>query len=407
MKTSLKSERYYFDAFIKTAQYLATLTTYQDIWIHIEKIIKNFYDADLFFFFERGINGKIKEHQNNLSNSQYLNYKSDIFKNTIAQILENGFIALESINTPDPYALTFLPISKANQIMGVMIIGHKRSEPLQKNLLNIYLALAGLIGTTIERLSMVEELRNHHSQLEELVKERTIDLIKSQEQLYRKEKLATIGKIAGSIGHEIRNPLGVISNSTYFLNIKLKDSDGKVKKHLNILQREILRVNEIISDLLDFARIKQPVFKEVDINIFIKDILENFKFPENIILKKHLDAELPRIQIDSNQIQQAFQNIILNAIQAMPEGGKLEIKTLTSENTVEIVFKDTGVGIPRENLQKIFEPLFTTKARGIGLGLSIVKDIVESHNGMIYVESEVDVGTSFTVKLPILRKEEM
>ncbi|MCK5158286.1 MAG: GHKL domain-containing protein, partial [Candidatus Heimdallarchaeota archaeon] len=229
----------------------------------------------------------------------------------------------------------------------------------------------------------------------------------SQEQLYRKEKLATIGKIAGSIGHEIRNPLGVISNSTYFLNIKLKDSDGKVKKHLNILQREILRVNEIISDLLDFTRIKQPFFKEVDINIFIKDILENFKFPENIILKKHLDAELPRIQIDSNQIQQAFQNIILNAIQAMPEGGKLEIKTLTSENTVEIVFKDTGVGIPRENLQKIFEPLFTTKARGIGLGLSIVKDIVESHKGMIYVESEVDVDTSFTVKLPILRKEEM
>ena len=180
-----------------------------------------------------------------------------------------------------------------------------------------------------------------------------------------------------------------------------------MKKHLNILQREILRVNEIISDLLDFTRIKQPFFKEVDINIFIKDILENFKFPENIILKKHLDAELPRIQIDSNQIQQAFQNIILNAIQAMPEGGKLEIKTLTSENTVEIVFKDTGVGIPRENLQKIFEPLFTTKATGIGLGLSIVKDIVESHKGMIYVESEVDVDTSFTVKLPILIKEEM
>ncbi len=382
MKNSLNSERYYFDAFIKTAQYLATLTTYQDIWIHIEKIIKNFYDADLFFFFERGINGKIKEHQNDLSNSQFLNYKSDIFKKTIAQVLENGFIALELINTPDPYALTFLPISKANQIMGVMIIGHQRSESLPKNLLNIYLALAGLIGTTIERLS-------------------------SQEQLYRKEKLATIGKIAGSIGHEIRNPLGVISNSTYFLNIKLKDSDGKVKKHLNILQREILRVNQIVSDLLDFARIKQLVFKEVDINIFIKDILENFKFPENIILKKHLDAELPRIQIDSNQIQQAFQNIILNAIQAMPEGGKLEIKTLTSENTVEIVFKDTGVGIPRENLQKIFEPLFTTKATGIGFGLSIVKDIVESHKGMIYVESEVDVDTSFTVKLPILIKEEM
>ncbi len=382
MKNSLNSEMYYFNAFIKTAQYLANLITYQDIWIHIEKIIKNFYDADLFFFFERGINGKIKEHQNDLSNSQFLNYKSDIFKKTIAQVLENGFIALELINTPDPYALTFLPISKANQIMGVMIIGHQRSESLPKNLLNIYLALAGLIGTTIERLS-------------------------SQEQLYRKEKLATIGKIAGSIGHEIRNPLGVISNSTYFLNIKLKDSDEKVKKHLNILQREILRVNEIISDLLDFTRIKQPFFKEVDINIFIKDILENFKFPENIILKKHLDAELPRIQIDSNQIQQAFQNIILNAIQAMPEGGKLEIKTLTSENTVEIVFKDTGVGIPRENLQKIFEPLFTTKAKGIGLGLSIVKDIVESHKGMIYVESEVDVDTSFTVKLPILIKEEM
>ena len=224
-----------------------------------------------------------------------------------------------------------------------------------------------------------------------------------KEQLVRNERLSAIGMLASSIAHELRNPLGVISNSAYYLKMKLKSTDEKVKKHLNILQKMVEESNKIISELLDFARIKSFSFEEANINNITTDALDNVELTENIILEKNLDAELPIINVDPNRIQRAFQNIILNAVQAMPEGGKLEIKTLARKTMVEIIFRDTGVGISEENLQKIFEPLFTTKSKGFGLGLAIVKDIIDKHGGTIEVESEVDVGTTFIVKLPLTR----
>ena len=222
-------------------------------------------------------------------------------------------------------------------------------------------------------------------------------------QLVRKERLSAIGMLASTIAHELRNPLGVISNSVYYLKMKLKSMDEKVKKHLNILQKMVEDSSRIISELTDFARLKSFSFVEVNINNITTEALDNIELPEKIILEKNLDVELPIIKADPNQIQRAFQNIILNAVQAIHERGKLEIKTLARKNLVEIIFKDTGVGISKENLQEIFEPLFTTKAKGFGLGLAIVKDIIDKHGGTIEVESEVDVGTTFIIKLPLRR----
>ncbi len=233
------------------------------------------------------------------------------------------------------------------------------------------------------------------------------ELKKAQKELIIKEKLATIGKLAGSIGHDLRNPLGVINNSAYYLSIKLKDADENIKKHLHILEGEVQRANSFISNLLDFAKVKTMSFEKADVNNIIKSLLGKIIFPEDIFLEIDLNAELPLIQLDPNQIQDAFQNIILNAIQAMPEGGKLEIKTLMMENNIEIIFKDTGIGIPRKNHQKIFEPLFTTKSNGIGLGLSIVKDIVEKHEGKIEIVSVANAGSIFTLKIPLLKTKEM
>ena len=233
------------------------------------------------------------------------------------------------------------------------------------------------------------------------------ELKQAQKELIIKEKFATIGKLAGSIAHDLRNPLGVINNSAYYLSMKLKDADEKIKKHLHILEGEVQRANSFITNLLDFAKIKTMSFEKADVNNSIKSLLDKIIFPENIFLEIDLNAELPLVKLDPNQIQDAFQNIILNSIQAMPEGGKLEIKTLIQENNIEIMFKDTGIGIPRKNHQKIFEPLFTTKSNGIGLGLSIVKDIVEKHEGKIEVESVVNVGSIFTLKIPLIKKKEM
>jgi len=222
-----------------------------------------------------------------------------------------------------------------------------------------------------------------------------------EERLVRTERLAAIGQLASSVGHELRNPLGVISNSTYYLNTKLKDADGKITKHVSIIQREVGRANKIISDLLDFSKAKPPSLEEGDMNTIIRDTLGEIKVPENISVKTHLNGKLPRVLLDPDQIRQVFLNIVSNALQVMPEGGRLDIKTGVKGHFAEITFKDTGEGIPEDNLKKVFNPLFTTKAKGIGLGLSIVKGIVEGHKGRIEVKSKLGKGTTFIVKLPL------
>ena len=264
-----------------------------------------------------------------------------------------------------------------------------------------------------ENIAFLEEevflLNEIGSRLKDILegKEARDKLIEAQEQLIRHEKLAVIGKLAGSIGHELRNPLGVINNSIYYLNLKLKDIDvdDKVKKHLKIMQEEVRTSNSIISNILDFSKIRNLLFEEVEVNAILEEIVDSISFPENIILEKQFSAEIPRLLLDPFQIKLAFRNIVLNAVQAMSDGGKLKIKSKTSGKMVKIIFEDTGKGITKENLPKIFGPLFSTKVKGIGLGLSMAKDVIEKHDGFVKVDSEVDVGTTFTIVLPLIRKE--
>jgi len=251
-----------------------------------------------------------------------------------------------------------------------------------------------------ERKKAEEELKKHRDHLEELVEERTKELKEAQGQLIRKEKLAVIGQLAGSVAHELRNPLGVIGNSIYYLNMILKHPDKKVIKYLNILKREIKRSNDMVSDLLDFSKVQSPSLTKSNLNTLIGDTIAEIKIPEQINFEMELDEKLPQIPLDPEKIQRVIQNMISNAIGAIPEQGKLEIKTRKSDDFAEIIFRDSGEGIPKEKLNKIFEPLFTTKAKGIGLGLAIVKNIIDHHNGKIEVESKVGKGTTFFIKLP-------
>jgi PAS domain S-box-containing protein len=228
-----------------------------------------------------------------------------------------------------------------------------------------------------------------------------------QEKLVTSEKLAAIGQLASAIGHEIRSPLGVIKNSAYFLNMRLKDAaDEKVVKHLKILEKEVNSANLIISDLLDFARKKTPTLDQTDLNETVKNTLSIITVPENIRVEIKL-GEIPKMLLDKEQVQRACQNLILNAVQAMPEGGKLTIQTTKQDDSAKLIVGDTGVGIPKENMPKLFTPLFSTKAKGIGLGLVICRQIVESHDGNITVESRVGEGSTFTVKLPIRTEKEI
>jgi signal transduction histidine kinase len=253
----------------------------------------------------------------------------------------------------------------------------------------------------IERKNAQGSLMQLNEELEARVEERTKALKEAQERMMRQEKLAAIGKLAGSVGHELRNPLGVITNSIYYLGLKLSANDEKIRKHLRIIQEESERANEIISQLLDFARMKNDENTTVDINSLINQTLERTQKPDNVTVTTCLSEHLPTILIGSGRMAQVFQNIIVNAFQAMPEGGELEITDICDNDVIEIAFKDSGVGISPENLQHMFEPLFSTKIKGIGLGLSIAKEIVEQFKGTIEVKSEVGVGSTFLVKLPL------
>ncbi len=228
----------------------------------------------------------------------------------------------------------------------------------------------------------------------------------TEEELRRRENLAVLGQLAAGVGHELRNPLAAIKTAVYFLKMILEESEEEVQKSLDVLENEVAISTKIISSLLDFARPKPLKQRKIDVNEVIQTTLSHITAPEMIKVVTQLDETVPFILADLDQLTQVFGNIISNAIQAMPEGGQLFIKSeVSSLQGADISFADSGVGIPQETMEKIFEPLFTTKAKGIGLGLAVAKTLVEGHGGRIEVESKVGKGSTFTVRLPCSRTE--
>lgn len=251
-----------------------------------------------------------------------------------------------------------------------------------------------LVRSQTAMLYMVEDLNEREKELRD-----------AQDKLVRSEKLAVIGKLASSVAHEIRNPLGVMKNVLYYFNmLNLGKDNPDIKENLDILSQEIENSDKIISDLLEFSRVKKPTLRLEDVNVIVNEAVRRINVPANVKVVTELSSDLPNVEIDALQIQQVFYNIASNAIQAMDKGGVLNIKTRRSEDHfIEALFSDTGSGISEENLTKIFDPLFSTKTNGTGLGLSVVASIVEGHNGKIEIQSELGKGSLFTVKLPIKR----
>lgn len=249
-----------------------------------------------------------------------------------------------------------------------------------------------------------EEIDNFVKTLEEKVEERTRELKEAQTQLIHSEKLASIGRLSAGIAHEINNPLGAILIYSYLLKEDLKESPyrGNIEKII----KETEKVKNIVNGLLEFARPREPQFKPVDVNSIVEktlDMLSRQVLFHNIVIKKSIWNSPLIVRADESQIQQVFTNIIINAAEAMNGKGELTIKTRLSDGKyAEIEFTDTGCGIPPERMSRIFEPFFTTKTdRGVGLGLSISQSIITRHNGFISVQSEVNKGTTFIVRLPI------
>jgi signal transduction histidine kinase len=261
------------------------------------------------------------------------------------------------------------------------------------------IASVAIIRDITERKRAEQEICRLNEELQKKIKE----LIKTQEELVRKEKLSILGQLAGIVGHELRNPLGVMNNAVYFLQTVMTDTaDDTVTEYLNIIKQEINSSQQIIDDLLGFARTKTPQPRPIGILELIDGSLAKCTVPENISVEIDIPESIPTVNIDPFQIRQAFQNLITNAVQAMPEGGRLNIDAHLIQDSIEVSIKDTGVGIPPENLTKIFQPLFTTKTKGIGLGLVVCKNLVEANKGSIRVESEEGRGTVFVVVVPVV-----
>jgi signal transduction histidine kinase len=257
--------------------------------------------------------------------------------------------------------------------------------------------------TTNEKLQLSEEELKASN--EELLAANE-ELRDAQEQLVRSEKLAAIGKLAGGIGHELRNPLGAIKNAAYYVKGKVTSSElakkePRILEFLGIIDEEISSSNKIISDLLNFSRVAKPTVSPTKIRVVVEDALSRLMVPKNIEIINNLDINLPNVDIDAEQIRQVFINIADNAIQAMEKGGKITIDAKLKDKFLEVKMSDTGYGIADDVLVKIFEPLYTTRAKGIGLGLAVCKSIIERHGGEIVVESRVSEGTVFTVRLPL------
>ncbi len=258
----------------------------------------------------------------------------------------------------------------------------------------------GSIQDITERKEAEEALKEYSERLEEMVAERTADLRDAQEQLVRGEKLAVLGQMAGGVSHELRNPLGVISNAAQILAMTLSDADETTTEFLGMIKAEVRVAEKIVFDLLDFSQTRLPQREETAAADLVARALEKQPPGDDTTVLTELAPDLPPVYVDDGQIGLVLGNLISNACQAMPEGGSLTVGAQLDSGWVRLSVTDSGCGIPAENLAKIFEPLFTTRKKGIGLGLALVKNLVERNEGRIEVASEVGEGTTFRVWLP-------
>ncbi|HEY98172.1 MAG TPA: hypothetical protein G4O16_08360 [Dehalococcoidia bacterium] len=314
-------------------------------------------------------------------------YTSPDFQKTSSKITENLVVGDEEPGFIEIYSI--------------------RDNPYLKKRNHLTKTLAERIGGALRQMELEISLRNYYQQLETDVEDRTKDLEDVQEKLIRSERLAAVGELASGVGHELRNPLNVIRNCAYLLNMSLSEKgDEEALNTLEVLDKQIDAANKIVTDLMDFTRIKPPSLHRTDLNTLVKESLSYVTVPEKINIKSKLNGNSYKVNVDPEQIGRVFTNIVTNACQSMNGKGQLDIETVAEDSFARVSFKDTGCGIAEENIDKIFEPLFTTKPKGIGLGLAISKRLVEQNGGKIAVVSKVGKGTTFSIDLPLVIRRE-
>lgn len=256
-----------------------------------------------------------------------------------------------------------------------------------------------------ERLQASEKkLKQYSERLEALVQERTRALEEAQAALLVKERLAVLGHFAGSISHELRNPLGAIGGSVFYLNTKLADSDENTLIHLGRINNNVNKATDIIESMANLCRMQRPKTQKHNLVDVVSASLRGGDIPDTVEVRLQVPETDLFVDVDDQQIRMALNNIIQNAVQAMEYAGKLAITMQKAsdgrQDMLELAIADTGPGIAPEKLDQVFEPLYSTKTHGIGFGLSITQKIIENHGGAIRAENAPDGGAVFIIVLP-------
>ncbi len=334
-------------------------------------------------------------------NKTILDAREEYIKNILHSYIENDKSELEGVlkgNTVHSkiYSLkgqyfknAYLPIINKNKEIKYILCLEASAESLKfvKNLI-IVLFLSGVLSIVLALIFAF--YLNQTMQA----------FMKLEETLYHQEKFALMGQLSACVAHEIRNPLGIIKGSGEIL--KKRYQEEEIVEYIN---EEIERINRLINEFLSISKDIILNYQKIDINLIISKIIQGFN-EKKIKINLNLDNDLPKINGDPEKLNQAFFNIILNAIQSLKEktDGQISITTSYKKKNIKIVFEDNGIGIQKENLEKIFIPFFTTRDTGIGIGLFIVQKIIKAHEGNIEVESRVGEGSRFIVNLPIIHQ---
>jgi signal transduction histidine kinase len=296
------------------------------------------------------------------------------------------------------HALVGLPLIARDELLGVVILAESRApRQFTRAWMELAEATVSQLALSISNARLYESLRTSYAELDQ-----------TRAEMVRRERLAALGELSAVVAHEVRNPLAVIFNAVSSLRRAVNPS-GNVGQLLDILSEESDRLNQMVSDLLDFARPRDLRLEPADVSSVIQESVDAAaQFPSEgsrVTFDAQVEPGLPSVRLDRRLIRQALVNVAVNAMQAMPRGGTVRVRAvrerLGDREGVRIDLSDDGPGIPPEIEGRIFEPFFTTKAQGTGLGLAVVKRIVDEHHGELEVHSHDGQGTTFTFRLPL------
>ena len=296
------------------------------------------------------------------------------------------------------------PLRIKGKNLGVIYVDNRlKSDCFGKSDLNLLEAFSDQVAIAIENMSLYNGLKDSLDQLK-----------RQQGALIQNEKLAAMGQLSAGVAHEIRNPLTAISGYVQLYFAKNSEDEPFYKK-MKVIEQALVQINKIVEGLLGFSRKSESTLEETSTEQIIEDTLiiaeHSLSRYASVKIERKFAPDLPLVNVDKRQIQQVFLNFMMNAAQAMPDGGTLTIMSRLVEDTrdatkkfVETIFRDTGVGIPKEKWEKLFQPFYTEgKKDGTGLGLSISKSIIEKHGGCIFLDSKIGAGTTFFIRLPAVQ----